>query len=146
MDEVRIELRGWKAVVVLVAVLAVSGYRVWSRFRTVDDRGREALRTWLVKDYQGLGPSGLARRVADYRAGMPAQPDPQTTPPDVEFSAVSAHGSADNLVARVEVIVDGGPPRHGRSVRYLRLMRGIEGDWRVFADSDAVSYYEAMVW
>jgi hypothetical protein len=62
VEQVRVELRSSKAVVVLVAVLGVSGYRGYSRFRTVDVAGRNALRSWLVNDYEGRGSSGMERR------------------------------------------------------------------------------------
>jgi len=42
MGQARVELTGWKAILVLVAVLGISGYRLSSRFPTVDDAGREA--------------------------------------------------------------------------------------------------------
>lgn len=50
MEQVRVELKGWKAIVLLVALLAVTSYRVYSRFRTVDEAGRDVLRAWLVND------------------------------------------------------------------------------------------------
>src|SRR5216683_4878548 len=74
MAETRIELTGWKAIVVAVLILGVSGYRISTRIRTVNDEGQQALRTWLVKDYTGRGPKALAKRLADYRAGLPDQP------------------------------------------------------------------------
>ena len=50
MLETRIDLTGWKAVAIAALILAVSGYRLYSRFQTVTDDGREALQTWLIKD------------------------------------------------------------------------------------------------
>ncbi len=46
------------------------------------------------------------------------------------------------MVAKLEVAVNGGPPPDGRSVRYLDLMRSVDGRWLVVADSDAYHYVD----
>jgi hypothetical protein len=145
MELVGYELRGWRAAAVAVVLLGMVGYRISTRFRTVDDTGREILRTWLVKDYQGLGPKGLAQRVAEYRAGVRTQEEPPSKVPAVEITSLSAHGLPDNMVVRVEVTVDGAPPPDGHPVRYLRLMRRVQGDWFVFTETDSFRYYQALM-
>lgn len=146
MAETRIELTGWKAILVLVAVLGVSSIRLYSRFPNVTDDGREALRSWLVKDYEGLGPSALAQRVADYRAGLPDRTPPlPTVAPRVEFVSVSAHGLRDAMVVRTEVSVDGGPPPDDHPVRYLFLTTKVGGGWMVLAEADSFQYYTALL-
>jgi hypothetical protein len=132
MGETRIELTGWKAILVAVIILGASGYRLYTRFPPVNDEGREALRSWLVKDYTGRGPKDLARRVADYRAGLPVQPlDVPAQEPKVEFVSLSAHGWRDAMVVRSEISVDGGTPPDGQPVRYLcsddEIRRGLDG-------------------
>src|SRR5882672_3214597 len=146
MGETRIELTGWKAIVVAAIILAVSGYRIYSRFPTVSDDGRAALRDWLVKDYTGRGPRALAQRVAEYRAGQPVQPlDVPAEIHKVEFVSLSAHGWRDAMVVRSEISVDGGPPPDGRPVRYLFLTTKFEGGWMVLSESDSFRYYEALL-
>jgi len=143
--ETRIELTGWKAIVVAVLILGVSGYRLYSRFQTVSDDGRGALREWLVKDYTGRGPRALAKRVADYRAGLPDQPlEVPAVMPQVEFVSLSAHGMRDAMVVRTEISVDGGPPPDGQPVRYLFLTTKPEGGWMVLSESDSFNYYEVL--
>jgi len=146
MGETRIELTGWKAIVVAAIILAVSGYRIYSRFPTVSDDGRAALRDWLVKDYTGRGPRALAQRVAEYRAGQPVQPlDVPAEIHKVEFVSLSAHGWRDAMVVRSEISVDGGPPPDGQPVRYLFLTTKFEGGWMVLSESDSFRYYEALL-
>jgi hypothetical protein len=146
MGETRVQLTGWKAIAVLVVILGVSGYHVYSRFPTVNDDGREALRSWLIKDYTGRGPKALAQRVADYRAGLPDRPvAAPAEEPKVEFVSLSAHGSPSDMVARAEIPVDGGPPRDGRPVRYLFLSTVPERGWIVFAETDSYHYYETLL-
>jgi hypothetical protein len=145
VTETRIELTGWKAIVVAVLILGVSGYRVYSRFQTVSDDGQGALREWLVKDYTGRGPRALAKRVADYRAGLPDQQlDLPAEMPHVEFVSLSGHGLRDAMVVRTEISVDGGPPPDGQPVRYLFLTTRPEGGWMVLSESDSFQYYEVL--
>jgi hypothetical protein len=150
MAETRIELTGWEAIVVCLLILGVTGYRIYSLFPTVSDDGREALRTWLVKDYTGRGPKALAKRVADYRAGLPDQPadapaDAPAVAPHVDFVSLSAHGWRDAMIVRTEISVDDGPPPDGQPVRYLFLTTKPEGGWMVFTESDSFKYYEALL-
>ena len=146
MGETRIELTGWKAILVAVIILGVTGYRVYSRFPTVNDEGRAALRAWLVKDYTGRGMKDLAKRVADYRAGLPDRPvAAPAVEPNVEFVSLSAHGWRDAMVVRSEISVDGGPPPDGQPVRYLFLTTKFEGGWMVMSESDSLRYYEALL-
>jgi hypothetical protein len=146
MGETRIELTGWKAIVALVVILGVTGIRIYSRFPAVNDEGRKALREWLVKDYTGRGMKDLAKRVAEYRAGVPVDPLPSpTVEPNVEFVSLSAHGWRDAMVVRSEISVDGGPPPDGQPVRYLFLTTKVEGGWMVLSESDSFRYYEALL-
>jgi hypothetical protein len=146
MGETRIELTGWKAIVTAGIILAVAGYRIYSRFPAVNDDGRKALREWLVKDYTGRGPKALAQRIADYRAGLPDRPlDVPAVEPNVEFVSLSAHGWRDAMVVRSEISVDGGTPPDGQSVRYLFLTTKYEGGWMVLSGSDSFRYYEALL-
>lgn len=146
MAETRIELTGWKAIVVAVLILGASGYSFYSHFQTVTGEGRGALREWLVRDYTGRGPKALAQRVANYRAGLPDQPPvPPAEEPQVELVSVSAHGSRDAMVVRTEISVDGGLPPDGQRVRYLFLTTKVGGGWMVLSESDPLHYYEALL-
>jgi len=146
MSETRIELTGWKAMIVAVIILVVTGYRIYSRFPTVSDDGRKTLREWLVKDYTGRGPRALARRVHDYQAGLPDQPvaAPEAVP-NVELVSLSAHGWRDAMVVRSEISVDGGTPPDGQPIRYLFLTTKVGGGWMVFSESDSFRYYTALL-
>lgn len=145
MAETRIELTGWKAIVAGLLLLVWFGGRIYTHIPKVPDEGREALRTWLVKDYTGRGPRDVARRLADYRAGNPVQPlDLPAVLPDIELTSVSAHGWRDAMVVRTEISVDGGPPPDSQPVRYLFLTTKLEGGWMVLSESDSYRYYRAL--
>ena len=145
MAETRIELSGWQAVAALVVILGVTGIRVSMRFQSVPDEGREAVRQYLVKDYEGLGPGALAKRVADYQAGLRDLPSPPAVEPHVEFGSLAAHGWRDSMIVRSEVTVDGEPPADGRSVRYLFLTTKVGGGWMILGESDPYRYYTVLM-
>jgi hypothetical protein len=145
MEQTRIELHGWKALIVLVAILGVTGYRFYSRFQPVDEGGRGALHDWLVKDYEGRGPRNLVLQVADYRAGVPSPPNPVTPVGRVDFASLSGHGLSGVMVVRAEVTVDDGPPPDDRRIRYLDLTTKVGGGWMVMAETNSLQYYLALV-
>ena len=146
MPEARIELTGWKAIVVAALILAVAGVRVMSRFQTVPEDGKATLREWLVKDYTGRGLKDLARRVAAYKAGLPDQsPEVPAVLPSVEFTSLSGHGSSDMMIVRCDVSVDGGAPPDGQPIRFLFLTTKPGGGWMVFSESDSYRYYTALL-
>jgi hypothetical protein len=146
MNETRIELTGWKAVAGLAVFLAIAGVRFSMRFPTITNDGRETVRAWLVKDYEGRGPKALAQVVSDYRAGLPAHlPERPAAEPKVDFRSIRAHGWRDAMVVRAEVTVDGAPPPDDRPIRYVFLTTKFDGGWMVMSESSAFNYYEALV-
>jgi hypothetical protein len=109
----------------------------------VDDAARFAIGVSLTYEYQGQGLKKQAQEYLQPRASgeAPKEPPPSDLPiPMVELASLSAHGSKDVMVARVEVTVNGGAPPDGRSVRYLDLTRSVDGRWLVVLDSDAYHY------
>ena len=44
-----------------------------------------------------------------------------------------------------EVIVDGGPPPDGRSVRYFQISRKFTGGWMVVGTSDSYNYFRELI-
>ena len=145
MEEYNFRLTGWKAVAVIALIAAISGYRFFSRFQTVNDAQRDVLSTWLLKDYQGQGPHDLMKRVQEYKAGLPVQPVTELKPMNIDFASLSAHGLSDTMVVKAQITVDGGPPPDGGSVRYFYLTRNLDGVWFVFTETNEYSYYRALL-
>jgi hypothetical protein len=146
--EYRQQLKGWQAAAAVVVILGIVGYQCARRIQPVDDAARFAIGVSLTREYQG---KGLREQVQEYlkqkaSGGAPKEPPPSDVPiPRVELVSVKAHGSSDAMVAKVEVTVNGGPPPDGRSVRYLDLMRAVDGRWLVVADSDAYHYMTSLL-
>jgi hypothetical protein len=146
--EYRQQLRGWQAAAVGVAILGVVAYQCARRIQSVDDSARFAIGVTLTREYQGKGLKEQVREYLKQKASSEAtkEPPPSDTPITmVELVSVKAHGSSDVMVAKVEVTVNGGPPPDGRSVRYVDLMRSVDGRWLVVADSDAYHYMMSLL-
>jgi len=146
--EYRQQLKGWKAAVAAVAILGIVAYQCARRIQTVDNSARFAIGVSLTREYQGRGLKEQVQEYVKQRAGSGAaeEPSPSAVPiPMVELVSVSAHGSKDVMVAKVEVTVNEGPSPDGRRVRYLDLMRSVDGRWLVVADSDAYHYMFSLL-
>lgn len=148
MAEYSIQLRGWQAIVAIPLVIGFWGIQMYLRVRPVDDAMRDAVRTELLNEYSGRGPKDVARMVSEARAGSPVEPVQPLVQRDLEFKSIAARGKmgAAVTVVRAEVMVDGGPPPDGRSVRYFRVTtKFIGGGWMVVGESDAYAYFMQLV-
>jgi len=147
MPEYTFQLRGWHAVVGVLALLGYGGIQMWMRVRTVEDGMRDAVREQLLNEYSGRGPREVARLLAEARQGTPVEPLPELVQRNVEFTSMAAHGRIGGPVTfvRAEVTVDGGPPPDGRAIRYFRISRKFEGGgWMVVGESDSYLYYREL--
>jgi hypothetical protein len=148
MAEYNFQLRGWHAIVGILAVLGFVGIQMYLRVRTVDDGMRDAVRERLINEYSGRSPKDIARIVAEAREGSPIEPVPEIVQRDVEFKSMGAHGrmGAPAIIVRAEVEVDGGPPPDDRPVRYFRVSRKfMDAGWMVVGESTSYLYYRELV-
>jgi hypothetical protein len=148
MPKYNFQLRGWHALVGIVALVLIAGIQVWLRVRSVDDGMRDAVRIELLHEYSGRGRRDVALLVTEAREGSPVEPVPEAMQRVVEFTSVAAHGKMGGPVTlvRAEVTVDGGPPPDGRPVRYFRVSRKfMGGGWMVVGESDSYLYYRELV-
>jgi hypothetical protein len=124
-------------------ILGIVAYQCSRRIQKVDDSLRFAIGVSLAREYMG---AGLKQQVQEYlkqkaSGNAPAEPTPSAALiPDVVLTSVRAHGLPDEVVAKVEITVNGGAPPDGRSVRYLDVIRSVDGRWLVVTDSDAYHY------
>ena len=139
-------VRGWKAVVILVAAGALWGYRQWSSRKTLDTEALEAIRPWIVAQYmsaalretKNISLESLSQQEKE------AYADKLLASGKVEIQSIKAHGLVDNTVVRVEFLVDGRPPPDGKSVRYYRMKYSMLLGWTYDREVDAVSYWLAL--
>lgn len=58
----------------------------------------------------------------------------------VTFASVKARGASGDMVVRVEVLIDGEPPRDG-AVRYYRMSHSAVTGWRLRHEVHAWTFY-----
>ena len=98
MAEYNFQLRGWHAVLGIVAVLGFFGIDMYLHVRPVDDAMRAAVRDRLVKEYSGRGPKDAARILAEAHDGEAIEALPEMVQRDVEFTSMGAHGKIGAMV------------------------------------------------
>jgi hypothetical protein len=137
MAEYNFQLRGWHALVGILALVWFMGAKMWLRVRSVDDEMKDAVRVELLKECSGRGPKDVARIVAEASAGLPVEDVQPLVQRDVEFTSIAAHGKIGGHITlvRAEVTVEEGPPPDGRAIRYFRISRKFGGGWMVVGES-----------
>jgi hypothetical protein len=147
MAEYKFQLRGWHAILGIVALLGFFGIQTYLRVHPVEDGMRDAVRETLLNEYSGRGPKDVARILAETREGAPIETLPEVVQQDVQFTSITAHGriGAPFVIVRAEVTVNGAPPPDGRPVRYFRVSRKfLDGGWMTVGESDSHAYYREL--
>jgi hypothetical protein len=147
MPEYNFQLRGWHAIVGTIVLAVYLGGTILVHLRPVDDGMRDAIRDRLQNEYSGRGPKDIARIVAEAREGSPVEALPSVVQRDVELVSLAAHGKLSGRVTyvRAVVMVDGGPPPDGRSIRYFALSSKLGGGWMVVGETNSYSYYTELL-
>lgn len=132
-----VNLRGWKAIAAILVVLAASFAKYQLSYRTLEDKLRETIRTELAREYL---------ETADIEKDSPEKFTQKTEEmlKNVErigFRSIKARGKDDDVVVRMEVLVDGKPPAGKSPVRYFRMEYSVLTGWRYLNETSAFSYY-----
>lgn len=134
-----VTLTGWPAVIVLVLAVGVYGLTFLVSRKTLDDEALAPIRLQLQGEYASALLPALD----------PAAPDPEaveriTDLEQLELTSVSARGSGEDVVVRVEPRVNGQVPPDGREVRYYRMSYSALTGWRVRHETTAFGYYTKL--
>jgi hypothetical protein len=134
-----VTLTGWPAVIVIVLALGIYGLTFVVSREALDDEALAPIRLQLQGEY-------ALKLLPDVD---PATPDPgaveRITELDrLELTSVSARGSGEDVVVRVEPRVNGQVPPDGREVRYYRMSYSTLTGWRVQHETTAFSYYTKL--
>jgi hypothetical protein len=145
LGEYRVSLQGWQAAAVggLIAIVVI--FHVTSRFQRVDDHQGDAVRQWLLLEYQGHGVASLMRQALDHRTIQPLAASPGSQPMKIDVTVLSAHGTGLAVVVEARIAVNDGAPPDGRSIRYFNVDRNAGGNWFVFSDANSLAYYTALL-
>ena len=142
MSEIKFKLTGWRAIVVLLGVLAFLVYRYNALHTTVATGAAEELRFWLAAEYIAAGLPALEQAVESADpAAAELQAQDVLARERIEFTELSARGTPDDVVIRAEISVDGHAPPVGDPVRYFRMKHSMVTGWRMQHEVHAISYY-----
>ncbi|UCC72210.1 MAG: hypothetical protein JSV86_17875 [Gemmatimonadota bacterium] len=136
----KVELRGWKAIALLLVIAAVLAGKFLAERSTLESEAADELKFWLRSEY-------LARGMHDIDAGqmteeeLEAKGDELLSLNEIEFRSVKARGRGDDIVVKIDVRVAGALPPDGRPVRYFRMSHSVVTGWRVRRETKALSYY-----
>lgn len=131
-----VTLSGWKAVLVLLVVVGVAGFRVMTAHAQLNTQGRAELQHWVQSELvrpivadttQSLAEEGAALQKAN----------------SVKVRSLKVHGPLNNAVVRVELAPSPGLPPGTPLVRYYRVQYSTISGWTPHGNATALSWYLA---
>lgn len=133
-EGVSFQLKGWPAVIAVVVVLGFAGLKFVSARQTLDTEAAEQLKFWLSAEYmrsvqarEGLEPEERMRLVEAAQ--------------EIEFADISARGSGEEIIVRVELEPNPAEPPDEERVRYFEMSySGLTG-WQYERETSAFSYH-----
>jgi hypothetical protein len=143
-----VKLNGVNAVVALVLLGGFAAYRMSTMRTELETDALQELKLHLAAEYAGKGVASFSgalqsnQPMSDQEAA--ARTQAILAAQSITFPSVSARGmwrGGGDVVARVEIQVDGGAPPDGDSIRYYRMQyRGVSG-WDVKGRTSAWAYW-----
>ncbi len=134
MSEVTVKVTGFKAVIVILALVGFVGFRFVSAKSSIETDAAQELKMWLQAEY-------TSRYLAD-----DPEPDEETAAEilaltDIQFSEITGRGALDDMVVRVRIRVDGSAPQYGNEIRYFRMDYSVVLGWSYQHEVSKWSYY-----
>lgn len=144
-----VKLTGRNAVLAVVALVAFGFYRMSSMQTELETEALEELKAYLAAEYATKDVAALSEALETDRPVSDQEAVTRTNAilaaQNISFSSVSARGmwagrQGAEVIVRIEIQVNGGPPPDGEPVRYYRMRyRGLSG-WDVGGRTSAWSY------
>jgi len=141
---VKINLTGWKAAGVLVAIGGVALVKLGMRSDALGTEGVDAIERWLAVEssrdalpaMQGALTSGSAEELSRMTEELLQR--------RFEVLALNAHGISDDIVVRVEYKSQRSATDDEVRVRFFRMSYSPVAGWRVGAETTKLGYYLAI--
>ncbi len=131
------KITGWKAVPIILLVVGFGGYRFATARQALDTQGREELEIWISGEL-------IRPMLADSTTPLAERGEAILGASQVEIRKLSALGTLDDLVVRVELEPDDVLPPGTELVRYYRMSYSIVTGWRHRGPASALRYYLAV--
>lgn len=131
-------ITGWKAVVVLVALVAVGGFRVTTGHAKLDAKARSALTLWVQSEMIRPILADTTRSLAEKGAAA-------LQASSVSVRSLAARGPLSNAVVRAELAPNPAFPPGTKLVRYYRMRYSQSSGWTLRGKATAVDWYLAAL-
>ncbi len=132
MSQTAVRLPGMKAMLAVIALIGLVGFRWASVVETLPNDGREVLERWIQLEFQiefldDEAPNERQGAIDKTRA--------------VKIEALSAHGRPDDFVVRVRLQPNAAIPRGTKLTRYYSLQHSEGVGWQAPGRATAMDYY-----
>ena len=137
MSAKTMKITGWKAIPLIIVVVGFGIFRFVSARQALDTQGREALEDWIAGEL-------IRPMLADSTTPLAERGEAILGAVQVEIRGLSAVGSLEDMVVRVELEPNEAYPPGTELVRYYRMTHSLVTGWRHRADASALTYYLAI--
>lgn len=143
MNDVKISIKGWKVIPVLVVLLVIVGYKYYAMRETLDTAATHVIKTWILAEYVGKGIDNLKLQNLDAMSSEQAEQAAEQLLKlnRIDIKSIKARGKGDDIVVRVEIMVDGKTPPDGKRIRYFRMKHSMITGWTMKGGATSLSYY-----
>lgn len=137
MSPKTMKITGWKAIPLIIVVVGFGIFRFVSARQALDTQGREELEVWIAAE--------LIRPIlADTTTSLAERGEAALGAAQVEIRNLSALGTLEDMVVRVELEPSEAYPPGTELVRYYRMSYSLVTGWRYRADASAMLYWLAI--
>jgi hypothetical protein len=143
MTNPQVTVKGWKAIPVILVVLAIVGYKYYAMKSTLDTGATQELKFWLLAEYSRKALDDPKWKNLDAMSSAEADraADELLSLAKIDIKSIRARGKDDDIVVRVEIEVDGKAPPDGKSPRYFHMTHSTITGWKMRRDAHWISYY-----
>lgn len=131
-----VSLSGWKAVVVLIALVGFGGVRLVTARAKIDTQGRAALEKWVQGEV-------IRPLLADTTRSLQEKGAAILKASSISIKSLEVRGSLKNAVVRVELDPSPALPAGTDLVRYYRMRYSSISGWTHQGSATELSWYLA---
>jgi len=132
-----VKLTGWKAVVVLVAVVGFGVFRFLTARQELTGEGRGVLESWIAGEL-------IRPRLSDRSMAVEEKEEAILGASGVRIRSLKARSSLDDMVFRVELEPSPDYPPGTELTRYYRMTYSTISGWRHRGPTSALGYHLAL--
>lgn len=129
-------ITGWKAILVLIVLVSVGGFRLTTARTKIDTQGRAALERWVQAEM-------IRPLLADTTRSLQERGAAMLEASSVTIKSLSVRGPSRNAVVRVELNPSPALPPGTDLVRYYRMQYSSISGWTHRGSATALNWYLA---